>query len=60
MDGIRDGNEFSYVIPSVTLSGPTSAMLARIDDTVRALLALRHLIVTKAGEGSPQPKAADR
>ncbi len=60
MDGVREANGFNYVIPSVTLSGPTSVMLAKIDDTVRALLALRHLIVTKAGEGSPTPKAADR
>ncbi len=59
MDGVRERNDFSYLIPAVTLSGPVSAMVAKIDDTVKALLALRHLILSRAAEG-PAPKATDR
>ncbi len=59
MDGARDANDFSYLIPAVTLSGSTSAMLAKIDDTVKSLLALRHLILSRAAE-KPSSKGADR
>jgi hypothetical protein len=36
-----------YVIPSQTIDGSAEAMLAQIDEAVRGLLALRHLIAVR-------------
>jgi len=47
-----------YVIPARTIEGSSQEMLAEIDEIVRGLLALRHLIATQGVglTGGPRPR----